>query len=481
MELFEHKTVISIRITNRSDIVIEILEIETGSIAEDLGIEKGAKLISINSREINDELDYRFHNNGEELEVLIEAGGGQTIYEIEKEPHDDIGLIVDEMKMRKCGNSCIFCFVHQSPKGLRKPLYFKDEDYRFSFLHGHYVTLTNTSQKDLERIVEQQLSPLYVSVHVTDSDLRKHMLGLRKEDNLLEKLTYLTNNGIELQTQIVLCPGLNDGTVLDDTIADLKAFYPNVGSIAIVPVGLTKHRTWLPTLEPVTPEYSLETMKVVDEKRRQLKDELGKSFIYLSDEFYISTDTTLPATDYYDDFFQLENGVGLTRDFINRFQEELPEIQITEPDLNLTLVSGTLGTTALRKYFLPELEKLPNLNLTLHEVKNQFYGETITVAGLLVGEDIYNVLKDQPLGDYVVLPPRVLNHDRIFLDDWTIEQLEEKLGKEVLLYPDSFITLFENIEMLKGDLSEDEAKEIRHTIPVAYMTEKSKGGEEFVG
>ena len=369
--------------------------------------------------------------------------------------------------------------MHQSPKGLRKPLYFKDEDYRFSFLYGHYVTLTNTSQKDLERIVEQQLSPLYVSVHVTDSELRRYMLGLRKEDHLLEKLTFLTNNGIELQTQIVLCPGLNDGDVLDNTIADLKAFYPNIGSIAIVPVGLTKHRTWLPNLEPVTPEYSFETMRLVDEKRRRLKEELGNSFIYLSDEFYISTDTLLPDADYYDDFYQLENGVGLTRDFINRFEEEAPEISVAEPGLNLTFVSGVLGATALEKYFLPELARVKNLKITLHKVKNQFYGESITVAGLLVGEDIYNTLKDQPLGDYVVLPPRVLNHDRLFLDDWPIEKLEEMLGVQVLVFPDSFVTLFDNIEMLKSGLPTDEAKEIRHTIPVAYMTEQSKGGAAF--
>ena len=455
--------------------MIEILDIEAGSIAEELGVQPGAKLVSINGKEINDELDYRFYNNGEELEVLIDQGGEQTIYEIEKEPHDDIGLLVEDMKMLKCGNSCIFCFVHQSPKGLRKPLYFKDEDYRFSFLYGHYVTLTNTTQKELDRIVEQQLSPLYVSVHVTDSELRKYMLGLRREDHLMEKLAFLTSNGIELQTQIVLCPGINDGEVLDNTIADLKAFYPGIGAVAIVPVGLTKHRTWLPHLTPVTSEYCLKTMQIIDEKRRLLKAELGTTFAYLSDEFYISTDTTLPDADYYEDFNQLENGVGLTRDFIIRFQEELPLLQVSEP-LNLTLVSGMLGSTALEKYILPHLRQFENLHFSLYAVKNQFYGESITVAGLIVGEDIYNTLKDQPLGDYVVLPPRVLNHDRLFLDDWPIEKLEEKLGVGVLIFPDNFVDLFENIRLLRSGLPEEEAKEVRHTIPVAYMTEKSKGG-----
>jgi len=458
--------------------VIEILDIEAGSIAEELGVQPGAKLISINGREINDELDYRFYNNGDELEVLIEQEGEQTIFEIEKEPHDDLGLIVEDMKIRKCGNSCIFCFVHQSPKGLRKPLYFKDEDYRFSFLYGHYVTLTNTTQADLERIVEQQLSPLYVSVHVTDSELRRYMLGLRKEDHLLEKIEYLTSHGIELKTQIVLCPGLNDGKVLDNTIADLKAFYPGIGAVAIVPVGLTKHRTRLPKLTPVTTEYCLETMRIIDEKRRLLKAELGTTFVYLADEFYISTNTLLPDAAYYEDFNQLENGVGLTRDFIDRFQEELPRLDVHEP-VSLTLVSGMLGVEALEKYILPDLAALPNLDFSLHAVKNQFYGDTVTVAGLIVGEDIYNTLKDQPLGDYVVLPPRVLNHDRLFLDDWHIEQLEQRLGVPVLIFPDSFIDLFENIRLLRSGLPEEEAKEIRHTIPVAYITEKSKGGSRF--
>ena len=455
--------------------MINIVNIEPGSIAEELGIQPGAKLLTINNKEINDELYYRFHNNGEELEVLIEQDGERIIYEIEKDPHDDIGLIVEEMKMRKCGNSCIFCFVHQNPKGLRKPLYFKDEDYRFSFLHGHYVTLTNTTQKDLERIVEQRLSPLYVSVHVTDTGLRKFMLGIKRHDFLLEKLEYLTNHGIELQTQIVLCPGINDGHILDKTIADLKAFYPRVGSIAIVPVGLTQFRTWLPKLRSVTRESSLRTMEIIDQKRHQLKAELGSSFVYLSDEFYISTDTPLPEEDYYEDFYQLENGVGLTRDFINRFHTELPQLKVQEP-LKLTLTSGELGATVLRKYIIPHLEQVPNLSVTLHAIKNKFYGESITVAGLIVGGDIYDHLKGRPLGDYVVLPPRVLNHDRLFIDDWSIEQLEEKLAKNVLIYPDSFVALFENIQRL-STLSEQDARDLRHTPHLAYLTEQSKGGE----
>ncbi len=455
--------------------MINIIDIDPGSIAEELGILPGDKLVSINGHDINDELDYRFHNNGEELEALIEHNGEQTIYDIEKEPHDDLGLIVEDMQMRKCGNSCIFCFVHQNPKGLRKPLYFKDEDYRFSFLHGHYVTLTNTTQEDLQRIVEQRLSPLYVSVHVTDTELRKFMLGIKREDLLLEKLEFLTRNGIELHTQIVLCPGINDGTVLDQTLADLKAYFPQIGSVAIVPVGLTQFRTYLPEIPAVTQKYSLQTMDIIDKKRQELRKELGSAFVYLSDEFYITTDTVLPDAEYYEDFYQLENGVGLTRDFINRFHEELPQLHIPEP-LNLTLVSGVLGATALQKYIVPHLQNLPNLTVDLHKVINQFYGESITVAGLLVGQDIYAALKNQKLGDYVVLPPRVLNHDRLFLDDWSIDDLENELGTQVFIFPDSFLALFENIQALRAGMSESEARNLRHTPPLAYLSEPSKGG-----
>lgn len=459
--------------------MIDILDIEKNSIAEELGIRPGAQLLNINGRDIYDELDYRFHNNGDELEVLVEQNGEQIIYEIEKEPHEDIGFIVQDMQMRKCGNSCIFCFVHQNPKGLRKPLYFKDEDFRFSFLHGHYVTLTNTTQEDLERIVEQRLSPLYVSVHVTDTELRKYMLGVRRDDFLLEKLQFLTSNGIELHTQIVLCPGINDGHVLDNTIADLKTFYPQIGSIAIVPVGLTQFRTWLPKLQPVTREYSLQTMEIIDKKRRLLKAELGSSFVYLSDEFYISTDSPLPNASYYEDFYQLENGVGLTRDFINRFKKELPRVAAPASGLDLTLVSGVLGATALQKYIVPYLQKINNLNVSLHQVTNHFYGESITVAGLLVGQDIYNTLKDKPLGDYVVLPPRVLNHDQLFLDDWSIQELENKLGAPILIFPDSFLALFRNITHLQNGMPEAKAQKLRHTPPLAYLTEQSKGGDSL--
>jgi putative radical SAM enzyme (TIGR03279 family) len=457
----------------------KILEIEKGSIAEELGIFPGATVISINGKPIHDLLDYRFYVSGEKLEVLIKQNEERKIFEIEKDYQEDLGLILDDLKMRKCGNHCVFCFVHQNPKGLRKSLYFKDEDYRFSFLFGHYVTLSNTTQSDLNRIVEQRLSPLYVSVHVTDPELRKYMLGIKFDDLLLEKIKFLTDNGIELHCQIVLCPGLNDGRYLERTINDLRKFYPGIRSIAIVPVGLTKHRKNLPQLKPVTLRYSMDLMDDIDKKRRKLRSEVGSSFIYLSDELFVRTGIDIPSNDYYEQFYQLENGVGLTRDFCDRFEAEVPKLKKRNPCMKLTFVSGNLGTAVLKKYVIAKLQELPGLCIDLLEVKNDFFGESVGVSGLLVGQDIYNTLKDRTLSEYVILPPRVLNHDQIFLDDWTIDELEKKLNRKIFIFPDSFCKLFDNIVLQKKMKNEDKTRQIRHGGTNLYHAGDKKVGEEW--
>lgn len=423
--------------------MVEIKYIQPNSIAEELGIAAGDRVVSINGKQISDALDYRFYISHEEIELTVRQGDEEIVFEIEKDYDDDLGIVLEDLELRSCGNACIFCFVFQNPKGLRKGLYFKDEDYRFSFLYGHYTTLTNATREDLERIVEQRLSPLYISVHVTDPELRKLMLGIKFEDHLFEKIDYLTQNGIELNCQIVLCPELNDGAALDKTIADLKVYFPMIRSIAIVPVGLTRHRKNLYEIKPITHEYSLKTIEETDARRELLRKELGSSFVYLSDEFYIRTDTPLPGNDYYEGFYQLENGVGLTRDFMTRFAEELPSLKNPAGrPLAFSLVTGTLGAEVLKKYFMRELNRLPEMYFKLHPVINKFYGPSITVSGLLVGEDIYDTLKNEKTGDYIILPPSCLNDDGFFLDDWTLPQLEEKLGKRLIVFPGSFAELF---------------------------------------
>ena len=342
--------------------MVEIIEIYPGGIAEELGIEAGDHIVSINGKIIEDALDFRFYITNEEIDLVVKQGDEEVTFEIEKDYDDDLGLELQEMNIRACGNSCIFCFVYQNPKGMRKTIYFKDEDFRFSFMYGHYTTLTNTSKEDLQRIVEQRLTPLYISVHVTDTELRKTMLGIKFDDRLFEKIDFLTENGIELNCQIVLCPELNDGKHLDKTIEDLKKYFPKIQSVAIVPVGLTKHRKNLFKLNPVTEEYALKTIAETDERREKLKAELGSSFVYLSDEFYIKTNTPIPGNEYYEEFWQQENGVGLTRDLMNTFEDELPELRNpANRPLSISLVTGTLGAEVLKTYFMRKLNQIPDM------------------------------------------------------------------------------------------------------------------------
>lgn len=425
---------------------MKIVDIEPGSIAWELGIQPGDEIITINGKQISDQLDYRFYQNDEVVELLVRHDGEEILYEIEKDPHEDLGIVLEPLKLRICGNKCVFCFVYQNPKGLRKTLYIKDEDYRFSFLYGHYVTLTNTKEKDLQRIVEQRMTPLYVSVHATDPELRKLLLGIRFNDRLMEKLEFLTGNGIEIHAQVVLCPELNDGDQLVKTVMDLARLYPGIGSVAVVPVGLTRHREGLFPLKPVTDAYASETIDFVNRLREKMRSLIGDPFVYCSDEFYIRTGRPIPDEDYYGEFYQLENGVGLTRNLIHILNKEKRKLKkLAGENRTFTFVSGSLGSEALRKYIIPELEKM-GFKIRLVEVKNQFYGESITVAGLLVGQDIFNALKNEPLGDYIVLPPRCLNEDQLFLDDWKLEDMIRKVGKPCIPFPESFVTLMEMVE-----------------------------------
>jgi len=430
--------------------MIEITKVHEDSIASELGLQPGDQVVSVNQHPINDEIDFRFYSAEEKIDLLVQKGFTQTRFEIEKDHHEDIGIDLADMKMKACGNDCVFCFVYQNPRGMRKALYFKDEDYRFSFLYGHYVTLTRVSQTELERIVHQQLSPLYISVHATEKSVRKLLLGLKKDDNLFEKIDFLVRGNIELHTQIVLCPGINDGEIFNKTINDLKVYYPGVRSIAIVPVGLTQHRKNLYHLRLHTPAELQDMIGYTDELRKKLQAELGNSFVYLSDEFFIKSNVDLPGADYYDEFYQIENGVGEFRDMIDNFERDahlLPEK--LDYRCKITWVTGTLAADNLNRYIISKLNQIKNLDIDLVPVKNDFYGHAIEVSGLLVGQDIYSQLKNRKLGDIIFLPPRVLNHDGLFLDDWSLEQIEDELGKPVHVYKESLIQIVDVIQKFK--------------------------------
>ena len=431
--------------------MLQINKIHPDSIADEVGIQAGDVIMTINNQEINDQIDFRFHSSEENLEISIKRDHRHIIFQIEKDYHEDIGIELQEMKMKACGNNCIFCFVYQNPRGMRRALYFKDEDYRFSFLYGHYVTLTRVNEADLNRIVTQKLSPLYISVHSTEESTRKFLLGINRDDHLLEKIQFLVQGGIELHAQIVLCPGINDGKVFNKTVEDLKRFYPGVKSVAIVPVGLTRYRENLYPLR-VHKQYELrEMIAYTNQMREKLYKELNSYFVYLADEFFIKADTPIPDSAYYEDFYQIENGVGEFRHTIDIFSSEFPAMlgEIKLP-LKITWVTGILAAQNLNKFIISKLNTIKKLHIDLIAIENHFYGKDISVSGLLVAEDIYNQLKNIPLGDLILLPPRILNHDGLFLDNWTMGQLEEKLQVKCYVYKESLGQFINIINSLRA-------------------------------
>ncbi|OQX87048.1 hypothetical protein B6D60_04825 [candidate division KSB1 bacterium 4484_87] len=425
---------------------MKIISVEKNSLAEQIGVLAGDEMIAINGEPIRDPIDYRFHVSDEYLEIELQRQGETVILEIEKDYDDDLGVIFEEIQYRHCGNKCIFCFIDQNPPGLRDALYFKDEDYRLSFIYGNYVTLTNVGRKDLQRIAEQRLSPLYVSVHATDLETRKLMLGIRGDDKLLEKIEFLTDNGIELHTQIVLCPGINDREILDRTIDDLAKFFPAVQSIAIVPLGLTRHRQELYPLQPMTPDFAAQVIEQLEPKSKLFKEKLGQYLIYLADEFYLQAKKPLPSAERYDEFPQIENGVGMTREFLDSFQEQIASFphRIKQP-IRLVMVTAKSAEPVMRQEIYPALARIANLSVEIVPVTNRFYGDSVTVTGLLTGQDIFNQLKLIDPADLVLLPGNCVNFEGVFLDEWTPEQLSKELNQRALVFDDDWNSLLQNL------------------------------------
>ncbi|MGB9779979.1 DUF512 domain-containing protein [Caldanaerobacter sp.] len=418
---------------------IMIKDIVKGSIAEDLGIRKGDRLISLNGKQVIDIIDYRYEMANEFVELEIEKSSGERyVFEIEKDYNEDIGLIFEEElidRPKRCQNKCIFCFIDQLPKGVRKSLFFKDDDYRLSFLQGNFVTLTNVSEEELDRIIRYKLSPLYVSIHTTNKDLRVKMMKNPKARNVMEYLKKLVQGGIEIHGQIVLCPEINDGRELDKTIEDLSFLYPGVKSVAIVPVGLTDHRDNLYPLRPFTPKEMREVIEQVSSWQKKLKEKLGTSFVFLSDEFYVMGKLPIPDYDHYEGFPQIENGVGLMALFKRQFEEALrrKKTLIRRKNNQSFLIATGFAAYDFMRDISQKLESI-GFDVEVVPIVNKFFGKNITVAGLVVGKDIIEQLKGKAKGKTLVIPRVMLKEGSdIFLDDVNLKEVKNALETEIIV------------------------------------------------
>ena len=406
--------------------------IAPGSIAEEMGIEPGDKLLSIDGHEIEDIFDYQYYVEAEELLLLIEKPDGeQWELEIEKEEDETLGIEFGEGLMdeyRSCRNKCIFCFIDQMPQGMRDTLYFKDDDSRLSFLQGNYVTLTNMSDHDIQRIIKYRLEPINISFQTTNPELRCRMLHNRFAGDALKKVDELYRGGIEMNGQIVLCKGINDGEELERSIRDLTGYMPLLKSVSVVPVGLSKYREGLYPLEPFTKEDAREVLSVIHKWQEKLYREYGLHFIHAGDEWYLLAEEELPEEERYDGYLQLENGVGMLRLLFNEFSEGYEALEGDDRTGEIALATGKLAFPCLREIADKMEKKFPGLKIHVYEIRNDFFGERITVSGLITGQDLVNQLKGRNLGGRLLIPCNMLKADEdIFLDDYTVKEVSDAL------------------------------------------------------
>ena len=425
-----------VNVKNTNNVISKVYK---DSIADELGIEVGDLLISINGEPIHDIIEYRFLLSDEYLEVEIQKQNREVyIYEIEKDYDDDLGIeftnpIID--KAKSCRNKCVFCFIDQLPKGMRETLYFKDDDSRLSFLQGNFVTLTNMSEEDINNIIKYRISPINISVHTTNPELRKTMIKNKFAGNLYSIMERLAEAQIQMNCQIVLCPGYNDKEELERTVSDLTKLYPYVNSAAAVHVGITKHREHLPNLEIFNEKTAGETIDQVDKLQKKYLKELGTRFIFLSDEFYIMANRKLLDYDEYEGFIQFENGVGM----ISKFEREIKDyLENLSEDHKSKIKKVSIATGHSAYEFMCEMakcimEKCPNVQIDVYKIINNFFGDTITVSGLVTATDIIDQLKDKNLGETLYIPRSMLKADEeIFLDNITLENLSDIMGLEVV-------------------------------------------------
>ena len=409
-----------------------IASVEPGSIAEELELEPGDMLLEINGNKIEDVFDYHYLMNEEYVELLVrKADGEEWELEIEKEFEEDLGVSFENGMMddyRRCSNKCIFCFIDQMPPGMRETLYFKDDDTRLSFLQGNYVTLTNLKEKDVEKIIKYKLSPINISFQTTNPELRCKMLHNRFAGESLKIADRLVEAGITLNGQIVLCKNWNDGEELERSIEDLTKYLPNLQSVSVVPVGLSKYREGLEPLEPFTKEDAKAVLATIHHWQKKVFAEYGIHFIHASDEWYLLAEEELPSEESYDGYLQLENGVGMLRLLETEFHEALDAEEGDEVPRKVSIATGKLAAPFITKFMEELTVKFPNTKVNVYDITNEFFGEKITVAGLITGQDLKKQLKDADLGEKLLLPCHMLRSgEEVFLDDVTVTELSEYL------------------------------------------------------
>ena len=417
---------------------VKIISIETASRLAENGIKTGDELLSINGHPVNDLLDFYYYSPVKKVRFKFRAQDKKEILLPFRNPFysSNFGFEIEDIKPRRCNCNCIFCFVSQQPKGLRRQLYVKDEDYRLSFLYGNYITCTNLSEEDLKRIVKLRLSPLYISVHTTNGELRKSMLGRKKLPPIMKTLKFFKTKNIAFHTQIVLCPGINDGSELNQTISDLIELYPALKSIAIVPVGLTKHRKELTKLKGVDSKYATEFLKAFKKLEKTVREKTGSEVLFASDEFYFLAGKNPPAYSHLEDLPQLENGVGMYADFYRSVKKPLRNLpKNIDKKFRVGVVTSSLGLKAVRR-FISRLNTVKNLTVKPIVVENNLFGSSVTVTGLLAGHDITQAIKKKSRCDVYFLPENSLRYGEVFIDDVSLAQLRKTFPSSVFLIGD---------------------------------------------
>ncbi len=413
---------------------MKILDIDPGSPLFGY-IRPGYQVLSVNGKEILDTIDFRYKLADERVKIrFADLAGKEIEFDFTDADAADLGITLDDSKIKTCKCDCIFCFVRQQPTGMRRALYTKDEDYRLSFTHGNFITLSNMTDADIERIIEQRLSPLYVSVHVTDDKLRRCMLRNEKLAPIVPRLKYLGENGITIHTQVVLCPKINDGVYLERTIDDLAGLFPNVETLAVVPVGLTKFREGQAELRTYTREEAGEIIDYIERRQRLISAAHGTRFVWPADEFYVIAGRDFPRRAHYEAMSQFENGIGMARETISWFNYRKRSLKQIRSDKRVLFLTGDSAHGFLEAEVGAWVRETLGLRLRIDAVKNDFWGHSVTVSGLLTGQDMLrHARKNREEFDCLVLPPNSLNDDNLFLDNLSLDQFRSVLGKPVLL------------------------------------------------